>query len=199
MAHLSRALIWRTHLAHSSGTLIWYIHLYTQLAHSSSTPIRHTHLVYSSGTFIWRTYLGHSSGTLNWYTHLAHSSGTLNWYTHLAHSPGALMWYSLGQLVLQDRVNIYSIIKILNEPSRFILNWFWVHDLWLWRSRSKKIQCDRETPQYWLVYLAARTKSLYRIVFEISVLLYINNLNFKLATKNSNMADRQTEHTPNAH
>ena len=50
-----------------------------------------------------------------------------------------------------------------------------------------------------LAYLAARAKSLYRIVFEISVLLCIKNLNFKMATKNSNMADRQNEHTPNAH
>ena len=50
-----------------------------------------------------------------------------------------------------------------------------------------------------LVYLAARTKSLYRIVFEIYALSCIKNLKFKMATKNSNMADRQTEHTPNAH
>ena len=50
-----------------------------------------------------------------------------------------------------------------------------------------------------LVYLAARTKSLSKLVSEISVLLYIENLKFKMATKNSNMADRQTEHTLNAH
>ena len=50
-----------------------------------------------------------------------------------------------------------------------------------------------------LVYLAARTKSLSKLVSEISVLLYIKNLKFKMATKNSIMADRQTEHTLNAH
>ena len=50
-----------------------------------------------------------------------------------------------------------------------------------------------------LAYLAARTRSLSKLVSEISVLLYIKNLKFKMATKNSNMADRQTEHTLNAH
>ena len=50
-----------------------------------------------------------------------------------------------------------------------------------------------------LVYLAARTNSLSKLVSEISVLLYIENLKFKMATKNSNMTDRQTEHTLNAH
>ena len=39
--------------------------------------------------------------------------------------------------------------------------------------------------------------SLYGI--EISVLLCIKNLKFKMATKNSNMADHQTERTLNAH
>ena len=48
-----------------------------------------------------------------------------------------------------------------------------------------------------LIYLAARTKSLSKLVSEISVLLYIKNLKFKMATKN--MADRQTEHTLNTH
>ena len=50
-----------------------------------------------------------------------------------------------------------------------------------------------------LEYLAARRKSLSKLVSEISVLLCIKNLKFKMATKNSNMADRQTEHTLNAH
>ena len=50
-----------------------------------------------------------------------------------------------------------------------------------------------------LVYLAARTTFLYKLVSEISVLLCIKNEKFKMATKNSNMADRQTEHTLNAH
>ena len=50
-----------------------------------------------------------------------------------------------------------------------------------------------------LVYLAARMKSLSKLVSEISVLLCIKNLKFKMATKNSNITDRQTEHTLNAH
>ena len=50
-----------------------------------------------------------------------------------------------------------------------------------------------------LVYLADRTRSLSKLVSEISVLLCIKNLKFKMATKNSNMADRLTEHTLNAH
>ena len=50
-----------------------------------------------------------------------------------------------------------------------------------------------------LVYLAVRTKSLYRAVVEISLLLWTTKFKFKMTTKSSNMADRQTEHTPNAH
>ena len=50
-----------------------------------------------------------------------------------------------------------------------------------------------------IVYLAARTKSLSQIVFKIFVLLCINNVEFKMATKNYNTADRQTEHILNAH
>ena len=42
------------------------------------------------------------------------------------------------------------------------------------------------------------TKSLSRIAFKIALLLCINNLEFKMATKISNMADRQTKHNPNA-
>ena len=44
-----------------------------------------------------------------------------------------------------------------------------------------------------LLYQAAGMKALHRIVFEISVLVCIKNLKFNMATKISNMADRQTE------
>ena len=62
---------------------------------------------------------------------------------------------------------------------------FFKYDLWLVKVKVKvKVNAPIEFLNIDLVYLAARTKSLSHIVFEIFVLLCINNVEFKMATKN---------------
>ena len=62
-----------------------------------------------------------------------------------------------------------------------------------WKTASKE-NCQPELT----FYRINRWVLLSKIAFKIAVLLCINNLEFKMAIKVSNMADHQTKHNPKA-
>ena len=125
-----------------------------------------------------------------------HSSGALIWRTHMAHSSVALFLLNFS-MHLANRYWIDFETDVLNKYS--IEKKIFIWPLAVKVKVKIKFNASVKLLNIGLVYLAASTKSLYRIVFEISVLSCIKNLKFKMAIKSSNMADQQPEHIPNAH